>query len=157
MAHRTADTAAPRRAVRRAHCSHRSWVGVGSASSSSACGSTAAASDCWAGVIAFPQTAQNFASAASAPPQFGQPTTGGVAAAGRPQLAQKCEPQTSGAPQAHRAAGAARRVGDRGCKQRVELLQALVERDQLVAALDQQVLAELVAAEHLEHEAAEVA
>jgi hypothetical protein len=47
--------------------------------------------------------------------------------------------------------------GDSGCKQRVELLQALVERDQLVAALDQQVLAELVAAEHLEHEAAEVA
>jgi hypothetical protein len=46
---------------------------------------------------------------------------------------------------------------DRGCEQGVELLQALIERDQLVAALDQQVLAELVAAKHLEHEAAEVA
>jgi hypothetical protein len=46
---------------------------------------------------------------------------------------------------------------DRGCEEGVELLQAFVERDQLVAALDQQVLAELVAAEHLEHEPAEVA
>jgi hypothetical protein len=36
-------------------------------------------------------------------------------------------------------------------------LQALVERDQLAAAFDQQVLAELVAAEHLQHETAEVA
>jgi hypothetical protein len=36
-------------------------------------------------------------------------------------------------------------------------LQALVERDQLVAALDQQVLAELVTAEHLQHETAQVA
>jgi len=36
-------------------------------------------------------------------------------------------------------------------------LQALVEGDELVAALDQQILTELVAAEHLEHETAEVA
>jgi hypothetical protein len=47
--------------------------------------------------------------------------------------------------------------GDGCCEQGVELLQAFVERDQLVAALDEQVLAELVAAKHLEHEAAEVA
>jgi len=33
-------------------------------------------------------------------------------------------------------------------------LQALVQSDQLVAALDEQVLAELVAAKHLQHEAA---
>jgi hypothetical protein len=46
---------------------------------------------------------------------------------------------------------------DRRREQGVQLLQALVERDQLVAALDEQVLAELVAAEHLQHEAAEVA
>jgi hypothetical protein len=43
------------------------------------------------------------------------------------------------------------------CQQRVELLQAFVERDQLMAALHQQVLAELVAAEHLQHETAEIA
>jgi hypothetical protein len=35
-------------------------------------------------------------------------------------------------------------------------LQSLIQRDQLVAALDQQVLPELVAAEHLEHQPAEI-
>ncbi|HYY02676.1 MAG TPA: hypothetical protein VE736_02220 [Gaiellaceae bacterium] len=36
-------------------------------------------------------------------------------------------------------------------------MQALVERDELVASLDQQVLSELVAPIHLEHQPAEVA
>ena len=60
---------------------------------------------------------------------------------------------------AARAPGCRRRTpdGDGCCQQCVELLQALVQCDQLVAALDEQVLAELVAAEHLQHEAAKVA
>ena len=41
-------------------------------------------------------------------------------------------------------------------QQCVQLLQPLVESDQLVATLDQQVLTELVAAEHLEHQPAEI-
>ncbi len=40
---------------------------------------------------------------------------------------------------------------------RVELRQALLEPDELGATVDEQVLAELVAAVHLEHETAEVA
>jgi hypothetical protein len=66
------------------------------------------------------------------------------------------------APDDRRAAGAScRRRGSshryRGREQRVELLQTLVERDQLVAPLDEQVLAELVAAKHLEHQPTEIA
>jgi hypothetical protein len=47
--------------------------------------------------------------------------------------------------------------GDHRRKERVELLQAFVERNELVAALDEEILAELVAAEHLQHQAAEIA
>jgi hypothetical protein len=42
-------------------------------------------------------------------------------------------------------------------EQRVQLLEAFVEGDELVAALDDQILAKLVAAEHLQHQPAEVA
>jgi hypothetical protein len=44
----------------------------------------------------------------------------------------------------------------RSREQRVELLKALVEGGQLVASLDEQILAELVTPEHLEHQAPEV-
>ena len=46
--------------------------------------------------------------------------------------------------------------GDRRREQRVQLLQTLVERDQLIAAIDEQVLPELIAPEHLQHQAAEI-
>src|SRR6266852_3010052 len=95
-------------AVRRGHCSQGSRAG--SDSSNSARRSADSASPSGVGTTAWPQTAQNFASAATALPHCVQPTTGGVAATARPQLAQKCEPQTSGAPHAQRAAGAARRT-----------------------------------------------
>jgi hypothetical protein len=67
-----------------------------------------------------------------------------------------------GAPDERGAAGAAGRRsgspdGDRSREQCVQLLQPLVERDQLVAPLDEQILAELVAPEHLQHQPAEVA
>ena len=146
-----------RRDVRRAHCSQRSCVGVGSASSNSACGSTAAASDCWAGVIAFPQTRAEL--------RVGRKRAAAVRAAhhrwGRRRGATAVRTEV-GAPHERGAAGTPGRRrcpagGDRGRKQRVELLQALVERDQLVAALDQQVLPELVPTEHLQHETPEVA
>jgi hypothetical protein len=42
-------------------------------------------------------------------------------------------------------------------EQRVELLQAFIEGDQLVAAFDDQVLAELVSAKHLQHQSAQIA
>src|SRR5204862_4657269 len=42
-------------------------------------------------------------------------------------------------------------------EQRVELLEAVVECNELVAPLDQQVLAELVASVHLQHQPAEIA
>src|SRR5690349_6270907 len=67
---------------RRGHGSQRS-CGAGRASTSSP-------------ATAWPHTAQNFASAASGAPHFSQETTAGVAPTGRPQFAQKCEPQTSG-------------------------------------------------------------
>src|SRR5205807_3103177 len=47
--------------------------------------------------------------------------------------------------------------GNGGGKERVQLAQPLVERDQFITALEQEVLSELVAAVHLQHEAAEVA
>ena len=67
-----------------------------------------------------------------------------------------------GAPDDRSAASAPgrrrRAAGGHGCgEERVQLLQPLVEGDELVAALDQQVLAELVAPEHLQHQAAEIA
>ena len=46
---------------------------------------------------------------------------------------------------------------DGDLEQLVDLPQALLDRDHLLALLDQQVLLELVAAEHLEHQPAEVA
>jgi hypothetical protein len=46
---------------------------------------------------------------------------------------------------------------DRRREQRVELLQPFVESKQLVAAFDEEILPELVAAEHLQHEATEIA
>src|SRR5436309_14462371 len=52
-----------------------------------------------------PQLAQKLASAASGCPQVVHATTGS-SPTGRPQFAQKCEPQTVGAPHAQREAGA---------------------------------------------------
>lgn len=46
---------------------------------------------------------------------------------------------------------------DRGREQGVDLVQPLVEGEQFVAALDEEVLTELVTAEHLQHEPAEIA
>src|SRR4029077_9021022 len=64
-----------------------------------------------------------------------------------------------GAPEERRAAGATGGGGppDRGRvgKERVDLAEPPLELDQLVTAVDEQVLAELVAAVHLEHQAAE--
>jgi hypothetical protein len=59
---------------------------------------------------------------------------------------------------AARAARGRRGPARRHCRgeERVELLQPLIEREQLVAALDHEVLPELVPAEHLEHETAEI-
>jgi hypothetical protein len=64
-------------------------------------------------------------------------------------------------PHERRTAGAARRRGgsargDDGREERVQLLEPLVERDQLVTALDQKRITEKVAAEHLQHQAAEI-
>ena len=56
---------------------------------------------------------------------------------------------------ARRRSGPAQR--DRGRKERLELLQPLVECGQLLAALDQEILAELIPAKHLQHEPAEIA
>jgi hypothetical protein len=42
-------------------------------------------------------------------------------------------------------------------EQRVELLQAFVEGDQLVTAFDDQVLTELITAKHLQHQSAQIA
>lgn len=61
--------------------------------------------------------------------------------------------RTTGAPCGRRSPPG----GHGGREQCVELLESVVERDQLVAALDQEVLSKLVTAVHLEHEAAEVA
>src|SRR5207302_549467 len=72
-------------------------------------GSTLAAASASSVSTACPQAAQNFAPAGTAPPQLEQARTG-CSPCGRPQLAQKCEPQRIGAPHAHRAAGAARRA-----------------------------------------------
>ena len=63
-----------------------------------------------------------------------------------------CDRRTARAPRRRRRAS--RRHGR--CEQRVEFLQTLVEREQLVAAVDQEVLAELVAPVHLEHQSAKV-
>src|SRR5205823_9288910 len=61
-----------------------------------------------------------------------------------------------GAAHAARGRGGPTRRDGHG-EQCVELLKPLVERNQLVAAVDQQVLPELIAPEHLEHQSAEVA
>ncbi len=75
-------------------------------------------------------------------------------------------PATVGAevrsPQEGCAARAARRrsgpaQGDRGREERLNLLQALVECSQLLAAIDEEILAELIPAKHLQHQAAEIA
>ena len=65
-------------------------------------------------------------------------------------------------PHERSSTGAARRRSspahrDRRREQRVELLQPFIQREQLVAAFDDEILAELVAAEHLQHKAAEIA
>ena len=81
----------------------------------------------------------------------------GASATGRPQVAQKREPQSSGAPQSQRAVFGTPGRAMRGAEQDVELVDARFEPDQLGAALEQQVLAEAVAPVHLEREPAEVA
>ena len=87
-------------------------------------------------------------------PQLSQATTGS-APTGRPQLAQKCEPHGCGAPHsqvvgARRAVATAASIESSSCS-------ALLERDDLAAALDQQVVAEGRVAVHLERQPAEVA
>jgi hypothetical protein len=46
---------------------------------------------------------------------------------------------------------------DRRYEKRVELPQSFIQREQLLAPLDEEVLTELVAAEHLQHQPAEIA
>jgi len=64
-----------------------------------------------------------------------------------------CDRRTARTPRGRR--GAPGRDGC--CEKRVELLEPLVQRKQLVAPLDQEVLSKLVAPEHLENQPAEVA
>ena len=63
-----------------------------------------------------------------------------------------------GAPRKRGAAGAAagRDPPARGCEHLVELVEAGVEPEQLVATLGEEILAERVAPVHLEHQAAQV-
>src|SRR3954471_1442144 len=66
------------------------------------------------------------------------------------------------APDERRSARAARRWSgaprrNRRGEERVEFLQPVVESEELVTAIDEEVLAELVSPEHLEHQPAEVA
>ena len=79
------------------------------------------------------------------------------AATGRPQLAQKREPHRSGAPQSQRAEREPPGVRPGRAEQGVELVDPGLEPDQLGAALEQEVSAELIAPVHLEREPAEVA
>ena len=78
-------------------------------------------------------------------------------AGGRPQLAQKCAAQASGAPHSQRRPPRWRRAVLALPERVVELVDALLEHEDLAALLEQQVLAEAAAAHHLEREAADVA
>ena len=103
-----------------------------------------------------PQFAQNCASAGSGVPQSGQRRRA-PRRPGRPQLAQKCEPHWIGAPHVQRTPTRRAPLGDGGSSSSSISPQALLDRDHLQALLDQEVLLELVAPVHLEHQAAEVA
>ena len=81
----------------------------------------------------------------------------GALATGRPHVAQKREPHSSGAPHSQRGGLRDARRAIRGAEEHVELVDPRLEPDQLGAALEQQVLAEAVAPVHLEREAAQVA
>ena len=81
----------------------------------------------------------------------------GASVTARPHCAQNFEPQKIGAPHSQRADGPRLAAGDRGGEQRVELGEPLLEPAELEAAVDEQVLPELVPAVHLEHQPAEVA
>ena len=72
-------------------------------------------------------------------------------------MAQKREPQSSGAPHSQRAVFGTPGARLRGAEEDVELVDARLEPDQLGAALEQQVLAEAVAPVHLQREPAQVA
>ena len=76
---------------------------------------------------------------------------------GRPQVAQKRAPRRSGAPQMQSAPPPPRRTRARPVEQRVDLLDACLDRDELGAALDDEPRVEPVALVHLERKPAEVA
>ena len=103
-----------------------------------------------------PQFAQNCASAGRAFPQLVHETTGS-SPTGRPQFAQKCEPHWIGAPQVQRCPTPSRRCATETSSSSSISRRRPSTRDHLLALLDQQVLLELVAPEHLEHQSAEVA
>ena len=108
----------------------------------------------WPGSTAAQQRGQRSCAGVAHFARSAEPRAG---ATGRPQFAQKREPQSSGAPHSQRAVRGVAGAGTPVAEQRVELVDARLEPDQVGAALEQQVLAEAVAPVHLEREPAEIA
>ena len=136
--------------VGRAHESRPPAAATASASTGSPSGSVSSGSS---GVSStgVPQLLQNRTSAGSGAPQRAHATTG-RGPAGRPQFWQKCAPHGIGAPHSQR-----RPASRRGGEERVDLVDAVVERGERPAALGHELDAEPVEPEHLVDDPAEVA